>query len=180
MSVLLLNASSEPLSVIPDRRALSLMLRGRVVAATDETISMQAATYAVEIPTVLRLRHYVNVPRRNARWSRRSVLERDDHTCIYCGVKSGVPHKGRILTRRDFTVDHIVPRSRGGRNTWGNTACACPRCNNRKAARLPHEAGMKLRWEPKIPRVNYFVVQGDIPDPWKFYLEVPGGWSGNK
>lgn len=173
MSVLLLNASSEPLSVIPTRRALSLMLRGRVVAATDETMRLRATSSAIEVPTILRLRRYVNVPRRNARWSRRGVLDRDEHTCIYCGVTLGGRSKGRVVTKKDFTVDHIVPRSRGGKNTWGNTAAACASCNNRKADKLPHEAGMHLRWEPRIPRVDYLIVGGQIPDTWKIYLEVP-------
>lgn len=173
MSVLLLNASSEPLSVIPTRRALSLMMRGRVVAATDETLRLRSTSSAIDIPTVLRLRRYVNVPRRNARWSRRGVLDRDAHVCIYCGVTLGQRQRGRVVTKKDFTVDHIVPRSRGGKNTWGNTACACASCNNRKADKLPNEAGMHLRWEPKIPRVDYLIVGGEIPDTWKFYLEVP-------
>ena len=173
MTVLLLNASSEPLSVIPLRRALSLMLRGRVVAATDESISIRATTTSFEIPTILRLRRYINVPRRNARWSRRGILDRDNHCCIYCGVTVGNKRKGRMVVKKDFTVDHIVPRSRGGKNTWGNTACACAICNNRKADKMPNEAGMRLRWEPKTPRVDYLILGGEIPDAWKIYLEVP-------
>jgi 5-methylcytosine-specific restriction endonuclease McrA len=77
-----------------------------------------------------------------------------------------------VLGKNDFTVDHLIPRSRGGKNTWGNTACACPLCNNRKGDRTPHEAGMVLRWEPKIPRVGYLVASGDVPAAWKVYLEV--------
>lgn len=173
MTVLLLNASSEPLSVIPKRRALSLLLRGRVVAATDETTPLRATTTAVDIPTILRLRRYVNVPRRNARWSRRGVLDRDKFECIYCGIMLGQRQRGSVVTKKTFTVDHIVPRCRGGKNTWGNTACACARCNNRKADKMPNEAGMHLRWEPKIPRVDYLIVGGEIPDSWKIYLEVP-------
>ncbi len=160
------------MSVIPTRRALSLLLRDRVVAATDETLALRSTSSAIEIPTILRLRRYVNVPRRNARWSRRGVLDRDAYICIYCGVTLGGRKRGRVVTKKDFTVDHIVPRSRGGRNTWGNTACACAPCNNRKADKMPNEAGMQLKWEPKIPRVDYLVFGGDVPDNWKIYLEV--------
>jgi 5-methylcytosine-specific restriction endonuclease McrA len=121
---------------------------------------------------VIRLRYYVNVPRRGVLWSRRRVLIRDGYRCIYCGAGVGERHRGRVLTRGDFTVEHLIPRSRGGRNTWGNTACACRWCNNRKADRTPHEAGLRLLWEPKRPRVNYLVVSGDVPAEWKTYLRA--------
>jgi len=81
--------------------------------------------------------------------------------------------KNTIINKSDFTIDHILPRSRGGRDTWSNTACACSGCNHRKGARLPHEAGMKLRWEPKIPRTSYLVIAlGTGPAVWKRYVEV--------
>lgn len=172
VAVLLLNATYEPLSVIPEQRALALLLRDRVDAATDETLVLHGASAAFVLPTVLRLRHYVNVPRRGAGWTRRGVMLRDDFRCIYCGVRAGDVVAGRRLTKRDFTLDHIVPRSRGGKNTWSNTACACGPCNQRKGARTPHEAGMPLRWEPKRPRVDYLVASGDIPAAWRLYLEV--------
>ncbi|MCO5186319.1 MAG: HNH endonuclease [Anaerolineae bacterium] len=173
MAVLLLNASYEPLSVIPIRRAISLLLRERVDAATDEAITLNGTSQSIKIPRVLRLRRYVHVPQRRAQWSRLNVLKRDKYTCIYCEVAPGAVQRGRQLTVRDFTVDHILPKSRGGHNTWSNTACACYACNHRKGARMPHEAGMKLAWEPKTPRVTYFVLGGDIPEAWKIYLEVP-------
>ena len=171
-AVLLLNASYEPLNIIPQRRALSLLLRGRVDAATEDVITVSGVSSTLNIPTVIRLRRYINVPRRGARWSRPAVLQRDGYHCIYCGIQVGERQRGRALTRRDFTVDHLIPRSRGGQNTWGNTACACPVCNTRKGDRTPHEAGMSLRWEPKRPRVGYMVASGEIPAAWKVYLEV--------
>jgi 5-methylcytosine-specific restriction endonuclease McrA len=172
LTVLLLNASYEPLSVIPYRRAVSLMLRERVDAATEEAAVLHGGRTVLHIPRVLRLRKYVNVPRRGARWSRRGVLARDGYRCIYCGVMVGDWLRGQLLTRTSFTLDHIVPRSRGGKNTWGNTACACYLCNNRKGDKYPHEAGLKLLWEPKMPRVDYLVASGEIPEAWKVYLEL--------
>lgn len=172
MAVLLLNASYEPLSVIPQRRALSLLLRERVDAVTDEVVTLQGITHDLSIPTVLRLRRYVRAPRRGVRWSRRNVLQRDGYRCIYCGIAASEDRGGTLLTRRDYTIDHIVPSSRGGKNTWSNTACACPSCNSRKGNRMPHEAGMPLLWEPKTPRVDYLVAMGDVPKSWKVYLEV--------
>lgn len=168
--ILLLNASYEPLAVITQRRALTLLLRGRVEAACADTVELHSVSQNLRIPTVIRLRRYINVPRRGARWSRRAVLQRDGFTCAYCGIQPGGRQRGHTLTRQSFTIDHVVPVSRGGKNTWGNTVCACPECNQHKGSRMPHEANMTLRWEPKIPRVNYLVASGDVPSAWKIYL----------
>ncbi len=125
------------------------------------------------IPSVIALRTYVNVPRRKAHWSRKGVLVRDNYTCIYCGVQPGQLQKNKVLAKGDFTIDHILPKSRKGRDTWTNTACACAACNHRKGNRLPNEAGMKLRWEPKTPRTSYLVIAlGTGPSVWKRYIEV--------
>ncbi|GAB4425893.1 MAG: HNH endonuclease [Anaerolineae bacterium] len=170
--VLLLNASYEPLAVITQRRAVTLLLKGRVEAACTEAVEIQGAASPLHIPTVIRLRRYVNVPRRRARWSKRAVLQRDKYTCAYCGLRPGDSQRGEVLSRRNFTIDHILPASRGGKNSWGNTVCACAACNQRKGNRTPHEANMKLLWEPKTPRVNYLVASGETPSTWKIYLEI--------
>ncbi len=171
--VLLLNASYEPLKVLPATRALQMLVRGTVEPVTDVLAArFRSPSVTLSVPTVIRLRRYIAVPRRNATWSKPGVLERDNFTCVYCGLRPGDWRDGRTLSKGDFTIDHIVPRSRTGGNTWGNTACACKGCNHRKADRTPHEAGMRLRWEPKIPRVGYLVVSGEIPECWKIYLEM--------
>lgn len=169
--VLLLNASYEPLQVLAPTRALQMIVRG-VVEPVSEVIakSFRSPSITLAVPTVVRLRRYVKVPRRNATWSKKAILERDNYTCIYCGIFASQLQRGQMLAKADFTIDHLFPRSRGGANSWGNTACACPICNNRKGSRTPHEAGMKLRWEPKIPRVGYIVLSGDVPESWKLYL----------
>ncbi|MBN1995040.1 MAG: HNH endonuclease [Anaerolineae bacterium] len=172
--ILLLNMSFEPLAVITQKRAASLILRGRVEAACAESIEVQSVSAKLRIPTVIRLRRYINVPQRGVCWSRRAVLRRDKYTCAYCGLQPGNHQRGQTLTKYSFTIDHIIPVSRGGKNTWGNTICACPVCNQRKGNRTPHEANMKLRWEPKMPRVNYLVVSGEIPASWKVYLAMSG------
>lgn len=178
--VLLLNASYEPLAVVTRRRAVSLLMRGRVEAASEVATEVRAASGVLRVPVVIRLRYYANVPQRGATWSRKAVLRRDAFTCAYCGAHVGEERRGRSLTVQDFTLDHILPVSRGGKNSWGNTVCACFECNQRKANRLPHEAGMRLRWEPKTPRTNYIVVGGDIPVAWRAYLDVahPHGSAG--
>ncbi len=169
--VLLLNATYEPLAVITRRRAVSLVVKGRVEAVGEEATEMRGTSSILHIPVVIRMRRFINVPRRHARWSRRGVLRRDRYVCAYCGCEPGEIRKGRHLTRHDFTLDHILPVSRGGRNTWGNTICACRACNQRKANRTPDEAAMTLAWEPKTPRASYLVISGEIPAAWKFYLE---------
>lgn len=170
-AILLLNASYEPLAVIPARRALSLLLRERVDAVTEDLVDISMSASSLTIPTVLRLRRYVRAPRRGVRWSRRGVMRRDNYQCIYCGVRAGEATATGVITRTDFTIEHIIPKSRGGRNSWSNTACACPKCNQRKGDRTPHEAGMPMLWEPKTPRVDYLVASGEMPLAWKVYLE---------
>ncbi|MEM7033344.1 MAG: HNH endonuclease, partial [Chloroflexota bacterium] len=161
-NVLLLNASYEPLGVISPQRAFLLMLAEKVYREANDVIALRSVSRDFEIPTVVRLKMYVNVPRRKTRWSRRGVLKRDGFICIYCGAHAGAK----------ATLDHIIPRSLGGKDTWVNTACACVRCNQRKGNRTPAQAGMKLHWEPKIPRVDYLVASSNIPQSWKVYLEM--------
>jgi 5-methylcytosine-specific restriction endonuclease McrA len=171
-SVLLLNATFEPLQTITIQRAVNLLLMGKVEAVEGVARRLRTPSTIFEVPSVLRLRHYVNVPQRGVSWSKRGVLKRDQYTCIYCDAKIGQQHGKYVYIKSDFTVDHIIPRSRGGRNTWSNTACACYQCNQRKGNRTSHEAGMRLRFEPKRPRVNYLVVGGSVPDEWKKYFRI--------
>lgn len=172
--VLLLNGSTwEPLSVISIPRAINLLLSEKAVAVEHSGRSLRTVSDEFPVPSVIALRRYVNVPRRRAHWSRRGVLVRDDYTCIYCGVQPGEVQRGKVLTKSNFTVDHIVPKSRNGKDAWTNTACACEACNHRKGSRLPNEAGMKLRWEPKMPRTSYLVIAvGTGPEVWKRYIEI--------
>jgi 5-methylcytosine-specific restriction endonuclease McrA len=135
--VLVLNASLEPLHVVDLRHAIRMLVREVAVvheAETDRTIG----TYPV--PRVLRLVRYVVTRWRYRRpgWSRAGVLRRDGRRCGYCG-------------RPATTVDHIVPRCRGGRNTWLNSVACCKACNQRKADRTPAEAGLRLRLTPYAP-----------------------------
>ncbi len=173
--VLLLNGSSwEPLAVITVPRAINLVLAGKAVVVEHSGQFLQTICDKYPVPSVIALRTYINVPRRQAHWSRKGVLVRDNFTCIYCGGQTGTVVKGKVLSKHDFTVDHILPRSRGGKDTWTNTACACYNCNHRKGDKLPNEIGMKLRWEPKIPRTSYLVIAiGTGPDAWKRYIELP-------
>lgn len=171
--VLLLNGNTwEPLSVISVPRAINLLLADKAIMVEKTDHKLRSVRDQFTVPSVIALRTYVNVPRRQAHWSRRGVLVRDNYTCVYCKVRPGSSSKGKLVTKSDFTVDHIVPKSRGGKDTWTNTACACYSCNHRKGDRLPHEAGMRLGWEPKTPRTSYLVIAvGSGPEAWKRYIE---------
>jgi 5-methylcytosine-specific restriction endonuclease McrA len=162
--VLLLNATYEPLAVLSVKRAVKLVCKERVVPVAAEQTPVIGADQVATVPTVLRLKVYISVPKRNPpRWTRRGVFVRDGNRCAYCD---------RLLKRGELTVDHVNPVSRGGRSTWGNTVTACAPCNQRKADRTPHEAGMKLLIEPKTPRTNYLLAAGDIPASWKLWIEL--------
>jgi 5-methylcytosine-specific restriction endonuclease McrA len=170
-TILLLNASYEPLAVVSLPRAVNLLLRKRVEPVADEHVTVNTANSGMVVPEVLRLKHYVNVPNRHVPgWTRQGLFARDNFTCAYCGRKAGA---GGELTMKELTVDHVTPLSRGGKSSWLNTVCACRRCNMRKGDRLPHEAGMTLRIEPKHPRTNYLVMSGNVPASWKVWLETP-------
>lgn len=172
--VLLLNGSTwEPLAVISVPRAINLLLGEKAFVVEYSGYFLRTVREKFAVPSVIALRTYINVPRRSAHWSRKGVLVRDEYTCVYCGASPGTLVKGKVLSKADMTIDHIIPRSRGGRDTWSNTACACARCNHRKGDRLAHEAGMRLLWEPKIPRTSYLVIElGTGPAAWKRYIEI--------
>ncbi|WP_030688782.1 HNH endonuclease [Streptomyces sp. NRRL B-1347] len=137
---LVLNASFEPLSTVTLNRAVVLVLQDKaVVEHAHPGLRMRAADVVLPVPRVIRLCRYVRVPfRRRAPWSRRGVLVRDRHRCAYCG-------------RRATTVDHVVPRSQGGADSWLNTVASCALDNHRKADRTPEQAGMPLLREPFEP-----------------------------
>ena len=169
--VLLLNASYEPLETISVHRAVNLLLAEKVHAVEGLAQRLRSTNHIFDVPSVVRLAYYVNVPRRGISWSRLAVMNRDNWSCIYCGTQLGDRKGNQVYGKVDFTLDHILPRSRGGRNTWGNTACACYSCNHRKGGRTPYEAGMKLLYEPKTPRGNTLILSGTIPVEWKKYVE---------
>ncbi|WIB65340.1 HNH endonuclease [Curtobacterium sp. MCBD17_040] len=141
-TVVVLNATYEPLTTVLVHRALMFLVSDRaVIVEAVPGASIRSASREIPLPKVVRLTKYVRVAygHRPRAWSKRGVIERDQpFGCAYCGAKT------------TLTVDHIVPQSRGGRNEWNSTIGACSSCNGRKADRLPEEAGMKLRYKPRV------------------------------
>jgi 5-methylcytosine-specific restriction endonuclease McrA len=161
--VLVLNASYEPLQLISIRRAVVLLLQEKAELVEATAQYLRAQGLAFEIPLVIRLVRYIRIPRRlRLPCSRRGVLIRDRETCQYCGVQPGRTH---------LTVDHIVPRSRGGQTTWENVVAACRDCNHRKGGRTPEEAHMVLLSKPRQPQYVAFALLGELErhDVWRKY-----------
>ncbi len=159
--VLLLNQNYQPLNVCDVRRAFVLLGHGKAetLEITDGVI--RSAYEEHSEPSIVRLLYMVKRPLHQRRLSRREVFIRDRHTCQYCGTKSN-----------RLTLDHVMPRSRGGPHSWTNIVSACSRCNHRKAGRTPREANMLLPREPQPPRPNpyAFFHAGRIQDQWRPYL----------
>ena len=154
MSCLALNASFEPLTIVPTRRAIRLVLdrKAEILEVDDERL-FRSATTRLPCPSVIRLVRYVHVPRRFRRHVTNTFLfARDDYTCQYCGR-----HRSELKGREFLTRDHILPNSRGGENIWGNVVTSCSPCNNRKGDNLPREVGMKLLATPGEPNYVHLV-----------------------
>jgi 5-methylcytosine-specific restriction endonuclease McrA len=141
--VLVLNQNYEPLNVCHVRRAIVLMYRDKAEMLEDGSGYLHTASRAFPIPSVIRLPYMVKRPFHVERkLTRAEIFNRDGHICQYCGRAT-----------RQLTLDHVVPRYRGGQHTWENVVSACGACNRKKAGRTPEEAGMKLRRTPGPPVV---------------------------
>jgi 5-methylcytosine-specific restriction endonuclease McrA len=159
--VLVLNSSFEPLNVCSVRRAHVLVFKGKAEVVEQSLRTLRSAAAAYPWPIVIRLLAYVRVPRTVQRKiSRRALFARDGWRCQYCGGT------GRL------TLDHVVPRSRGGESVWENVVASCAPCNLRKGDRLPEEAQMHPQVKPRAPGPALFITLGapQIPDSWVPYL----------
>jgi 5-methylcytosine-specific restriction endonuclease McrA len=163
--VLVLNASYEPINVCTVRRATVLLLKERAEIVERAGWSLHAEHLAIPRPVVIRLRLYVRIPRdaRSRRITRRAIFARDRWTCQYCGSE-----------RASLTVDHVIPRSKGGSSSWDNIVTCCAPCNRRKGDRLPRQAKMRPLSKPRVPSPSLFVhvATPKIPSAWEPYLAV--------
>ena len=162
-ATLLLNATFEPLCVVSSRRAIVLVLADKAVPVDSAADVVHAATVSLAVPVVVRLTRYVRVlyPT-SVPLSRRAVLTRDGQTCVYCGGSA-------------TSIDHVVPRSRGGTHTWDNVVAACRRCNHTKADRSLAELGWSLPHPPRTPTGAAWRLLGHrTVDPrWREWLGMP-------
>lgn len=158
----MLNATFEPLCVVPVRRAVVLVLKEKaeILHAADREFHSERTT--LPVPSVIRLTYFVRVPfRARAALNRRAVFARDDHGCQYCGAPAE-------------NIDHVVPRSQGGKHVWENVVASCRPCNSRKEDRLAHEVGLVLRKRPIAPKeLSWIIVAVGTVDPrWEPYLQT--------
>jgi 5-methylcytosine-specific restriction endonuclease McrA len=163
--VLVLNASYEPINVCAARRAIVLVLKGVAMTEEENGHFLHAARLTIRVPSVIRLLEYRRIPHQTRALSRKNILLRDRNSCQYCGA---------VLGSSELTLDHVVPRSRGGLSTWENLVACCHFCNRRKGNQLPVEANMKLIREPRAFNLHtsrhIMRLLGHSDAKWRKYL----------
>jgi 5-methylcytosine-specific restriction endonuclease McrA len=193
-NVLVLNRHFMAIRVVSARRALTLLYRDccEVIAVeADQYVNYDFAnwcelsqlqaleklpgedyirtpTFELQLPRIIRLSWFERMPSQTVRFSRKNLFARDDHRCQYCGQRKPTSQ---------LSLDHVVPRSHGGKTTWENVVCSCLRCNSRKGGRTPVQAGMTLLNEPSRPRYNPALglpLSDPRYDSWKSFLPVAG------
>jgi len=161
-NVLVLNQNYEPLSVCTVKRAVVMIFLGKAeLIEKYDGDSIRSISWTLPVPSVVRLDLHVKVPPKRVMLSRKNVIKRDGHRCQYCGA-SHLP----------MTVDHVIPKIYGGKDTWENLVCACIKCNNIKGNQTLEQAGFKLLRRPRIPNHITFLQRfiGISDNRWKQYL----------
>ena len=172
-AVLVLNQNYEPLNICNVRRALVLVIGGKADILEQNYAGIATSRDVYPAPTVIRLKHFIRRPRPRVKLTRREIFIRDHHTCQYCGIRA-----------HDLTIDHVIPRSRGGQHTWDNVVAACRTCNHRKGGKSIAEARMALRIQPFEPRAGaYYAIErrldSNLHTDWLEFLpklELPARW----
>lgn len=163
-AVLVLNQNYEPLNVCNVRRAIVLVFDGKAEVLETRADTVKSPSRVVPSPSVIRMVYLIHRPRPRVKLTRREVFIRDGYTCQYCGRQVG-----------DLTIDHIVPKSKGGPHAWDNLVSACKPCNHRKGGKSLGEARMALRKDPSEPRAGqYYTIErrldGAVVDTWSKFL----------
>jgi 5-methylcytosine-specific restriction endonuclease McrA len=165
LPVLVLNANYEPLNVCSTRRAVNLYLSGKAEMLQNGRGYIHTVSKRFPRPSVIRLGYMVKRPYPRVRLTKREIFRRDGYTCQYCGSST-----------KHLTLDHVIPRHRGGEYTWSNLVTACQKCNLKKGGRTPDEVNMQLRRKPEEPRATAIYLYGvylDVNEEWHEYLD---GW----
>ncbi|GAB4476535.1 MAG: HNH endonuclease [Anaerolineae bacterium] len=163
--VLVLNANYEPLNVCSMQRAVGLMIAGKAEVLVGRASPIHTASATFPRPSIVRLSYMVHRPHQRVKLSKREIFRRDNYTCQYCG-KTGAP----------LTIDHVIPRNRGGTHSWHNLVTACPACNRRKGGRTPEEAHMPLRRRPGEPQASAEYLFGRMLEDHHEWMEYILGW----
>jgi 5-methylcytosine-specific restriction endonuclease McrA len=164
---LLLNATFEPLKVVPWQKAVTLLCQGKVEIISEYDREVRSVSFSFKLPSVIRLLRYIKIKRRfdYVPFSRANIYARDDHNCQYCGQQ---------LPAAELTFDHVVPVAQGGRKDWENIVTCCVGCNRKKGGRTPHEAGMHLMRTPRrperAPALRITIRLRYAPESWRDYL----------
>ena len=163
--VLVLNATYEPINVTAVRRAVVLVLKGVATAEEENGSFVHSARVAIRMPSVIRLTEFRRIPYQTRALSRKNILLRDRYTCQFCG---------RVCAAAELTLDHVIPRSRGGHTDWDNLVACCHACNNLKGDRLPEEAGLKPLRPPRPFTLHtsrqLMRMMGSSDERWRKYL----------
>ncbi len=162
--VLVLNSTYEPLNLASIARAVRLVFAGKAEVLHDRG-TLASTTMEIPLPSIIRMLYFIRRGRKRVALTKKNVLLRDDYRCGYCNAHGD---------RATMTVDHVIPKARGGRSTWDNLVAACPSCNARKRDRTPDQAGMPLRRRPKEPNaIPFFVIRRHTDrDEWAKYLTL--------
>lgn len=165
LPVLVLNATYEPINITAVRRAIVLVLKGVATAEEENGGFIHSAHWSVCIPSVIRLTEFRRIPYQTRALSRKNILLRDRYTCQFCD---------RVLPPSELTLDHVIPRSRGGHTDWDNLVACCHTCNNLKGDRLPEESGLRLRRPPRPFTLHtsrhLMRMLGKSDERWRKYL----------
>jgi len=163
--VLVLNASYEPINICTERRAVVMIFKGVARMEEHNGHLLHSSKLTMHAPSVIRLAEYRHIPHERRSLSRKNILLRDQFTCQYCG---------KVFQPSDLTLDHIVPRSRGGNSTWENLVACCKRCNHKKGSHTPEDAGMTLLKKPRAfsMHVSRQIMRylGQRDETWRKYL----------
>jgi 5-methylcytosine-specific restriction endonuclease McrA len=163
LPVLVLNQNYEPLNICRVRRAVVLLYYGKAEMLENGTGFIHSSSHSFPVPSVIRLADMIKRPRPRRRLTRLEVFHRDQYTCQYCGKQT-----------HQLTLDHVIPRYRGGEHIWENVVSACIPCNRHKAGKTPTEAGMGLIHQPAVPKGNRFFYlprnYQQIHSQWQKYL----------